>query len=542
MPTSPAFALGTVPGLVIASLVAALALVLTGYLRQRARARRMQERHALVLASISDHITFVDRDLTVVWTNWTPESGGPPLVGGHCYRVLVDGEEPCPGCPVPTVLATGEPAEGVVTLEDGLVYRVSAAPVCDDRGHLVGVVQTSRDITEKRRLAERLQQAEKMEAVGQLAAGVAHDFNNSLQVILGYTELLASGTVAGTDGAAQLGAIRRAAEQARDVVGQLLTFSRRQESRRQSLDLAALIDDQAAALARVLGDAVSVRWQRPARPVPPVTADPAQVQEVLLNLCLNARDAMPGGGVITLELACEETRPEEAVPAPAPAAGRYVVVSVSDTGEGIPAGLRDRIFEPFLTTKPVDRGTGLGLSAVYGIVTAHEGFITVDSEAGSGSTFRVGWPAAAADAAATAAVGGRRSRAAGRVLLVEDDADVRELAAAALVHDGFTVDTAANGRDALARLVESGCRYDAVVMDVALPGLNGWTVYRQAREVCPELRVIFCSGHGPSQLESEFRMSIPDQEFLQKPYAPQELTGRVRALIGSAPADDGAAG
>jgi signal transduction histidine kinase len=521
-------ATGPTGTILVAGLFLALVAVTLIHLRQRRQMRDVTRRHSLVLASITDYITFVDTDQRIVWSNWSPEGEPRALVGTHCFQALSGRTEPCGGCPVPEVLATGQPAEGVVTEVDGDVYRISAAPVFDQRKRLIGVVQLSRDITDKRRLAERLQQAEKMEAVGQLAAGVAHDFNNNLQVILGYSEMLASVLPAGSEGGALLAPVRRAAEQAREVVGHLLTFSRRQESRRQTLDLAVVIDGQVGALDRLLGDRVKVRWQPPVGPLPPVVVDAAQAQEVLLNLCLNARDAMPAGGEVTIGLASCTLSGAEAAACGAPSPGRYVVLSVADAGTGIAPEVRDRIFDPFFTTKGVDRGTGLGLSAVYGIVVDHGGYIDVRSTVGQGATFTVGWPVDTTP--------GPRSPdlpddVPARVLLVEDDAEVREVAEAVLSREGYQVDTASDGRAALQRLEADTPRYDVVVMDVVLPGLNGWTVYRQACRRHPDLRVIFCSGHSSSQLESEFRMAIPELAFLQKPYRPADLIGRVQTVL-----------
>jgi len=510
--------------IVIAVLAAALVAVTAIFLRGRRRMRDVEGRYSLVLSSISDHITFVDTDQRIVWTNWSTEYPDRTFAGQHCFQALSGRIQPCDGCPVPQVLATGAAAEGVVTELDGAVYRISASPVCDRRGRLIGVVQLSRDITDKRRLAERLQQAEKMEAVGQLAAGVAHDFNNSLQVILGYSEMLATALPRDAESARLLTPIRRAAEQARDVVGHLLTFSRRQESCRCRLDLAAVVDGQIGALDRLLGDTVALRWQPPSQPMPQVTVDAAQVQEVLLNLCLNARDAMPEGGEVTVSVS--ERRSADAVVSASPPE-RYVLLTVADTGQGIAPEIRDRIFDPFFTTKSVDQGTGLGLSAVYGIVTGHGGFIDVESTEQHGAAFTVGWPVDTADQAQPDPAAGRPAR----VLLVEDDRSVREFAEIALTRAGFHVDTVGDGRAALQRLESGRPCYDVVVMDVMLPGLNGWTVYRQVRGLLPDLRVIFCSGHSPSQLEAEFRMAIPELVFLQKPYSPTTLIERVQGVL-----------
>jgi len=496
----------------------------------RRRIRDIQAQHELVLGSITDHVTYLDTDLRIVWSN--ARVAGSDQSDRPCYETECGVAKPCASCPLTRVLEDLEPAEGTVTCREGAVLRVSAAPVLDQHGRLSGVVRISRDITEKRRLAERLQQVEKMEAVGQLAAGVAHDFNNSLQAILGYSELLDGHCQGDEHAGRQLNALRRAADRARDVVSHLLAFGRKQEPQTQTMDLSGLLAQQAEAMNRLVGAHLEVRWRTPEAGVPQVAADPSQVEQVLVNLCVNARDAMPDGGVIEVGLESVVLDSEAACDMSAPGPGSYVVMSVSDQGHGISAAIRDRIFDPFFTTKSVDRGTGLGLSTVYGIVNSHDGFIEVDSAPGRGSSFRVGWPVAPDD---TTELDGEIPRAGAdgpaRLLLVEDDADVRELAARTLGRDGHRVETAGDGREALQRLVEAGDRFDAVIMDVMLPGLNGWTVYRRARRLWPRLPVIFTSGHGKSQLESELRMSVPDVEFIQKPYLPIELSVGVRCLL-----------
>jgi signal transduction histidine kinase len=401
----PFFAATVSPG-VLGSLLAcsllALAALAARHGRLARQAKILRRRNDLVLASISDRITYLDRDLSVVWTNW-PRSGALDTASAvACHRELAGRQTPCPGCPVPQVLASGEPAEGVVSCREERVLRISAAPVRDESGELVGVVQTSRDITEKRRFAERLQEVQKLEAVGQLAAGVAHDFNNSLQVILGHVDLLTETLPAGVDATAQLAAMRRAASQARDVVQHLLTFSRRTEPRPQDHDLAADVCEQAGVLDRVVGSTVRVAVDVP-HGLPLAHVDPPQVERVLLNLCMNARDAMPDGGQVVISLRERDLSAEEAAATGAAAAGPYLELAVADDGQGIPEGVRDRIFEPFFTTKGVERGTGLGLATVYGIARAHGGYVEVESAVGRGTTFRVGWPTSAVAAAASAA-------------------------------------------------------------------------------------------------------------------------------------------
>jgi two-component system cell cycle sensor histidine kinase/response regulator CckA len=506
-------------------------------LSDRRRLAAAEREKALILDGISDRVTYLDGELRVAWSNWGDAPDGP-RPGHVCHEIIAGRETPCPGCPAAEALRTGKPSEGVVSCDDGRVLRMSATAVRDEQDRIVGVVQTSRDITEKRLVADRLKQAQKTEAVGRLAAGVAHDFNNSLQVLLGYAEMLRDESPTDVPARGYLDAMLRAGSQARDVVRHLLAFSRKQEPCCEEIDLADVLRNEVDAIERLMGERVAVRLEAPAD-LPRIAADPAQLEQVLLNLCLNARDAMPEGGSITVTLEAAELDATEALRRGAPGAGSYVVLGVHDDGEGIDPEIRDRIFDPFFTTKEVDRGSGLGLATVQGIVSAHRGFIEVQSKLRRGTSFRIGWPVTRADRAPRAAgVAGPVNTApavSGRILVVEDSAPVRRLAVAVLERRGLTVETASDGREALDRLLREGDRFDVVVMDVMLPGINGWSVYTRASARHPGLRVVFCSGYHPEKLETEFQMDLPKLEYLQKPYRPAELVASVTALLQRAP-------
>jgi signal transduction histidine kinase/CheY-like chemotaxis protein len=528
-----------------AGLVALLvaAAVVIGRLRRRLRRqqRSLQDTTRdldLVMQSMSDNVTLLDRDLRVVWTNWARRARGysnqAPQLKDMCHAAFAGRAEPCAGCPAPAVLRTGRAQEGEVVCRNGRLLRLSGAPVRDDRGTLTGVVLTARDITEKRRLAERLQQAHKLEAVGQLAAGVAHDLNNSLQVILGYADLLAAVLPGDSEARVYVGAMNRAGRQARDVVRQLLTFSHKRLPSTEWIDLGDWVGQQADIMRRLLGEDVEIRVAV-APALPRIPADPAQLGQALLNLCTNARDAMPGGGCLELAVSAVELAREEAVRRGAPGPGTYVVLSVADEGEGIAPELHDRIFDPFFTTKDVDRGTGLGLAAVYGIVTAHRGYVELESEPGRGATFRLGWPVHrdAADAALSPPTGGASLSAtngAGSIMVIDGDPEVRRQVATVLRDVGHRVDEAPDGPTALARLADPAYACDVLVLDANLAGVNSWSLYRQARRRRPDLRAVLCSDHAPARLEPDLPPPLPGIAYLQKPYEFSELTAKVAAL------------
>jgi len=538
---TPAWVLALVVILAVALALAGTALVRVRrrLARREAESRFPRDARDRVLHSLPDHVTYLDRNLRVIWANWFDRHhragrrpARPLAAGAICHAAIAGRDAPCPGCPAPAVLRPGLPGEGLVLCRDGTVLGVTGSPVRDEGGELAGVVVTSRDITEQRPSAERLQQSQKMESVGQLAAGVAHDFNNNLQVILGFGELLSNALPRAGELRTYIEAILRAGRQARGVVSQLLIFSRKQEPRLERLDLAACVEACLDGLRELVGASIEIRFAAAAA-LPPVLADPAQVELVLRNLCANARDAMPGGGCLDLRMNAETLDATAAARRGAPACGAYVVLSVVDQGDGIPVELQNRVFDPVFTTKEVDRGAGLGLAAVYGIVTAHHGFLQLVSTPGQGAAFEVGWPAAGSFAVAAAAPDvATVARRAATILVVEDDPGVRQLAVAVLRREGHRVDVAQDGNEALERLLGDGARVDLVIMDVLLPGLSGWSVYRRVCRQRPDLRLIFCSGHRPVVLGSEFQMALPGLVFLQKPYAAADLVAKVRVLLG----------
>ena len=360
---------------------------------------------------------------------------------------------------------------------------------------------------------------------------MAHEINNNLQVIQGNVEMVAADLASDSDQFRRLQAAMKAGDRARDVVKHLLIFSRRQDPRVELLDLGAMVGQQVEMLRRLMGVQVDIGFAVVGE-LPLVAADPSHVEQVLLNLCLNARDAMPDGGRLDLELRTVELDAEAARRRGAPAPGTFVLLSVLDDGEGIPQEIQDRIFDPFFSTREVDCGTGLGLATVHGIVAAHGGFIELESKPPRGTRFRIGWPVGAAVPAGQHIVNtANESVPPSRILVVEDESAVRELAVSVLVNHGHKVDAAADGHEALARLARGGRHYDLVVMDVMLPGLNGWAVYTRSCGHRPGLKVVFCSGHSPALLESEFRVEMAELEFLQKPYRAADLVARVDELL-----------
>jgi signal transduction histidine kinase/CheY-like chemotaxis protein len=403
-----------------------------------------------------------------------------------------------------------------------------------ERAELVSAnAALDRQVRERQRLEDQLVQARKMEAVGQLAGGVAHDFNNLLTVINGYSELLLD-TLPVADGSrAMLVQVRDAGERAANLTRQLLAFGRRQVLAPQVLDPNAAVANIGALLTRLIGE--DVRIATVLRPgVDRIRVDPGQFEQVVLNLAVNARDAMPTGGCLTIETVNLDLTHGEAPANWEVPPGAYVGLLVSDTGCGMTAEVRDRIFEPFFTTKEPGKGTGLGLSTVFGIVKQSDGCIDVYSEVGVGTRFKVLFPAVADAVRPAPPDAAPVRRGAEMVLLVEDEAGVRGLAQRALESQGYRVLAAANGADALRLFAEGGNGIELVVTDVVMPEVSGRELVEQIRRTGAAVKVLYMSGYTD---DAVVRHGIIDgvDAFLQKPFSPLALVRKVREVLDTRP-------
>ncbi|MBL0180041.1 MAG: response regulator [Gemmatimonadetes bacterium] len=388
------------------------------------------------------------------------------------------------------------------------------------------------DISERAGLERQLRQAQKMEAVGRLAGGVAHDFNNSLAVIVACSEMLLGDLQAAGHPTADLEEIVRAADRARSLTRQLLTFSRQQVVHPVVLDPSVAIREVERLVRRIIGEDVTVQV-RPQTDVGHVRIDPGQLEQVLLNLAVNARDAMPDGGTITLSTASGEIDEGSLALHGLTKEGAYVIISVSDTGVGIVPEVRARLFEPFFTTKEIGKGTGLGLATAYGIVTGAGGAITVYSESGVGSTFRVYLPQLAEDDAATPHTPPDTPaipRGTERILLVEDDAAVLLATASLLRRLGYEVVEAAGSAEALALADDPAQAFDLVLTDVVMPGMGGRQLLDRLRVGRPALRALLMSGYAGDVVAERGVLdgSIP---FIEKPFTMRGLAGVVRRVL-----------
>jgi PAS domain S-box-containing protein len=400
----------------------------------------------------------------------------------------------------------------------------------DEHGEPSRAVGISLDITERRTLEEQYLQAQKMEAIGRLAGGVAHDFNNLLAVILGYCELLLSDLTPGDPHQTEIAEIQKAGASAAGLTRQLLAFSRNQIIEPTLLDLNLIATDMRGMLGRLIGEEVKVVLAlRPELAL--VKADRGQVEQVVMNLAVNAKDAMPKGGTLTIETANVELDEHYAKTHGTVTPGAYVALIVTDTGTGITPAVQARLFEPFFTTKDVGKGTGLGLATVYGIVTRCGGSVGVYSEIGKGSSFKVYFPRAeAADMVVEPPTPVAAVRAGTQTVLVVEDAEgLRELAGRLLQRQGYTVLLAANADEAL-RVFNAHQPIDVLLTDVVMPGASGPELTRQLVEQCPALRVVYMSGYTEDAIVQHGVLK-PGITFLNKPFNSETLGAKIREAL-----------
>jgi PAS domain S-box-containing protein len=398
------------------------------------------------------------------------------------------------------------------------------------------LLSVAHDITERRELEAQIRQMQRLESVGQLAAGVAHDFNNMLAVIQGQAYILNMDLGPDCPAAESVRQIQQAAERAANLTRQLLLFSRKQTLQANVLNLGETVQNMAKMLRRLLGEHIEIEFVPPAESAS-VLADVGMMEQVLLNLCVNARDSMPHGGRLRVETRVVEVTADDARHMPEARAGRHVCLSVADTGSGIPPETLARIFEPFFTTKAVGKGTGLGLATVYGIVRQHQGWIAVDTELGQGTTFQVFLPFNDGQvlAAGPEATAPRLLAGSGKTLLVvEDEPGLRGVTCTILQRQGYRVLTAESGPQAL-ELAKTAGPLDLMITDMVMPHMSGRELADALRQLQPNLRVLFTSGYSAEASDTTF-LRRAGGRFLPKPYAAEVLCRTVAECLEEKPA------
>jgi len=432
--------------------------------------------------------------------------------------------------------------ENRILSKSGKVYLVEwrvrrARGEAGGAGVIVGV---GTDITERKRveeerekLQEQLSQAQKMESIGRLAGGVAHDFNNMLSVILGHVEMALEGLDPSQDLHADLQAISKAAKRSADLTRQLLAFARKQTVDPRPLDLNATVTNVLKMLRRLMGEDIRLEWA-PGAGLWPVLMDPSQVDQILANLCANARDAISGAGRVTIRTANVTLDAAACAGEGDLEPGEYVELSVTDDGIGMDKETLSRVFEPFFTTKEVGKGTGLGLATVYGVVRQNRGFVRAESEPGRGSTFRIWLPRhvgeaeAVVEKAAAGARGGPET-----ILLSEDDPAILSMMKSMLGRMGYRVLAAATPSEAI-RLAEAhGGGIDLLMTDVIMPEMNGYELAAQVKRRCPDLKVLYVSGY-TADIIARRGVLAAGVSSIQKPFSPEELAAKTREALGGA--------
>ena len=516
-------------------------VTLIGVTRDITKRKEEEARHALLLKAIEqagESIMITDRDGAIQYVNpafekvtgYSPREvlGKNPsfLKGGtrdhEFYEAMWD------------ALTHGKTWQGLMVNKkrDGTFFTEKSviSPILGEDGAITSYVAVKQDVTRELALEEEYRQAHKMEAVGHLAGGIAHDFNNILQVVLGYAQLLSTRCDEGDKSAEYVAEIIRGAERASTLTKQLLAFSRRQVMEPRVLQINNLVKNLLNMLQRIIGEHIHLDWIPGAR-LGAVYADSAMIEQVLMNLVVNARDAMPEGGRLIIEtqnvLIDSEYCSHHLWAAP----GRFVLLSVTDTGVGMDKETLEMVFEPFFTTKGEGKGTGLGLSTAFGIIKQHDGMITAYSEPGQGSTFKIYLPVTERKAASVGPLIQGAVRGGNETLLVaEDDPAVRKMAVSVLEEAGYTVLSARNGEEALEMYYSRSEKISLLLLDVVMPVKNGYEVWEEIRESHPHLPVLFSSGYSKTAVHTNFILT-EGLQLIQKPYGPEEVLRRVRQLL-----------
>ncbi len=509
--------------------------------------RLSEEKFRALVENSADIILRLDTDLRILYANPTVmtamgkrgnDLNGQPVTAllgsghatdawyGTARQVIASGK---PGCVAPSLGGGG-------TLQ---LLDWSLVPETEADGRVRSLLAVARDLTElwrkeeaRRVLEEQLFQSQKLESVGRLAGGVAHDFNNLLQVICGYLEIAMTEIEKGHSAQGRLRQVDKAARRATSLVRQLLAFSRRETMRCEHIDLNRLVRDMAGMLQRVLGEQYAINIEAPPE-LPLIHADAGHVEQVLMNLCLNARDAMPGGGTIRIETRAAHVS-EDAVGAhPDRRPGDFVEIIFSDNGTGMTPEVLACVFEPFFTTKEVGKGTGLGLAVVYGIVRQHGGFLEVESRSGEGSTFFIFLPVAprgAIEAVKEEETPPPPDGTGETILLAEDDELVRALIVSILEKAGYHVVEAADGLEAVTTIERMGERVDLFMLDAIMPLKTGREVYEAIVSRRPEAKILFVTGQN---FNTPAEINLPEKgyELLHKPFSAKDLLTKVRHIL-----------
>jgi two-component system cell cycle sensor histidine kinase/response regulator CckA len=498
-----------------------------------------QQRMESVLEITKTGLDIIDREFNLIYVDpgWQKVYGNP--AGRKCHEYFMGLQKPCAACAIPKAIETRQiqVTEETLPRENNRVVEVHTIPFQDASGQWM-VAELNVDVTARKRAEKKLQetqgqllQAQKMEAVGRLAGGVAHDFNNILTVILGYAETLLRASKDADPHRKPIEEIRNAGQRAAGLTRQLLAFSRRQILEPRVLNLGDVVRNLEPMLRRLIGEDIDLRTALPAG-LGRVKADPGQIEQVLMNLAVNARDAMAEGGKLTIDAANADLDEDYAGRRPEAKPGRYVMLAVTDDGAGMTPEIQRRLFEPFFTTKEQGRGTGLGLSTVYGIVKQSGGHIAVYSEVGRGTTFKIYLPRVeeAAEPISRPRMPAVPSRGTETILVAEDEKGVRDLLRILLQENGYTVLDAADGEQALRVCERHAGPLHLLISDVVMPEMGGKQLAERLRKLRPGLKILFTSGYTANAIVHQGILD-PGIAFIYKPYDLNALLAKVREVL-----------
>lgn len=487
---------------------------------QNEEIKRSEEHITQIINSTYDGILVLDEKFNVLWINnavfelFDVEKKAITK-NTKCYDLIFDFHSKCYHCDMEVVKLSHERLTKVISHNNKLIEE-TYIPSFDDSGHFTGIIKTFRDITDKIALETKLNRAIKMEAIGRLTGGIAHDFNNILQVIIGYSDLLMVQMQQHNHSESmhtKMKTIYEAATKAEQLIKKLMTFSKLDQISPENMSLNVVVRDLGSMLSRIIGDDIILSF-RLEDYLPDVYADPTQIEQIIMNLCINAKHAMPNGGNIDIHTYSTEKNNIT-----------YAVLEITDNGTGIPNSIKEKIYDPFFTTKEIGKGTGLGLAIVLGIVEKHHGFIELDSQEGVGTTFSVYIPSSDMQTLIQTrpTVIYDDSKLNGlNVILAEDDESVRSFAASVLRSKGVALIEAVDGRDAIKQYMKVDGKVDLLILDVIMPGINGTEVYDRIKNLNPKIKVIFTSGYSNDFLGEDYNLSLKEK-VLQKPYKNEEL-------------------
>ena len=507
--------------------------------KPEARARGCPESEmALILDSTSELIVYCDAQLRIKWVNKAVldlvDGGLDDLVDRHCYRKLLNREEPCDRCPLVAAMASGKPEEGEVNGPRGSTFLVKGYPVTDKYGELMGLIEFAQDVTARKRLEDQLLQAHKMEAIGTLAGGIAHEFNNILAAIFGYTELAMLDEPRSTSTPTYLQQVLNAGRRAQELVSQILAFSREQKQDRRALNIKPIVKELLKLLRSTLPANIEIHGNIDEN-LDAIIADPTEIHQLLMNLCTNAAYAMRhSGGVLAIGIEQQRLGADFTAAYPGTVSGQYLHFSVGDTGSGIQDDIRERIFDPFFSSKGKGEGTGMGLSVVHGIVKDYGGVITVDSRPGKGTVFDIYLPVSEKKTDVKTGAAASLPKGTEAILFVDDEPTLTDIAKDILERLGYHVETRTNGLEALELFRHDPEKFDLVITDMTMPHMTGEVLAEKMISIRPDIPIIMCTGYSDLMTEEKAYAS-GIKGFAMKPIICENIANLVREVLDSDP-------